>query len=172
MQAMEHDDSGHHTQRRHRTNPWTFAANVGFFAGLIWGLIKIFFYAFQFTKVEPAFFVKNWYVDGYLITRQGYLVSMFWIVAGSIAAALLYAALFRKVKGPWFGMVYGLIWWAALYLWLGPAMGTTEPVWDMDRNTFWSDLCLFVLWGEFIGFSISFEFTDEQSRNSDPNVLK
>jgi len=172
MQAMEHDDSDLHTQRRHRTNPWAFSANVGFFAGLIWGLVKMFFYAFEFTKVEPAFFAKTWYVEGYLITREGYIVSLFWIVVGSIAAALIYAALFRKVKGPWLGVAYGLAWWAALYLWLGPATGTTELIWDMDANSFWTDLCVFVLWGVFIGFSISFEFTDEQSRDSDTHMLK
>jgi hypothetical protein len=172
MQALEHDDAGARTQRRHRTNPWTFSANVGLFAGLIWGLIKIFFYVFEFTKVEPAFFAKTWYVDGYLVTRQGYVVSLFWIVAGSIAAALLYALLFRKLQGPWPGVIYGLVWWAALYMWLGPSTGVTDLVWKLDLNTFWTDLCLFVMWGVFIGFSINFEFTDEQSRNSDPTVLK
>jgi uncharacterized membrane protein YagU involved in acid resistance len=172
MQATEQEGAGLRRQRRHRTNPWTFSANVGFFAGLFWGLIKLFFYAFEFTKVEPAFFAKTWYVSGYLITRQGYVVSMFWIIVGSIASALLYAALFRKLKGPWPGVIYGLVWWAALFLWIGPATGMTEPIWEMDRNSFWTELCLFVLWGEFIGFSINFEFTDEQSRNSDPHMLK
>lgn len=150
--------------QRRPTNPWTFSACVGLFAGLIWGLLKIVFYWFEFTKVEPAFFVKTWYVDRYLNGWQGHIIGLFWIVIASIAAALLYALLFRKVRGPWMGVVYGLAWWAMLYIIIGPWTGLTEGILTLDRNSFWTDISLFLLWGLFIGYSITFEFTDEQTR--------
>ena len=155
-----------------RTNPWTFSAYVGFFAGLIWGLTKMAFYWFEFTKLRPAFFVSYWYEDKYLNAWQGYIVGLFWIVIASIAAALLYAAILRKVRGPWPGLGYGLVWWALLFPWLGPWTGITDNILVLDRNTFWTELSLFALWGTFIGYSISFEFTDEQSRDSDRQMMK
>jgi len=154
------------------TNPWTFSALIGFMAGLIWGGVKLFFYRFSFTKLKPAFFVAPWYEKDYLNGWQGYAVGLFWIVAVSIAAAWIYAFLFRKLPGPWPGILYGLAWWALVFLWLGPWAGLTESVMALDRDTFWTELCLFVLWGTFIGYSISFEFTDEQSRRSILQVLK
>lgn len=158
--------------RKQRTNPWTFSASIGFFAGVIWGLTKIAFYWFEFTKVEPAFFVRGWYVDHYLHSWQGHIVGLVWIVIGSVGAALLYGALLRKLRGPWPGVLYGLAWWALLYVLIGPWAGFAENIWSLDRQSFWSDLCLFVLWGVFIGYSISFEFTDEQSRDVSNNVLR
>lgn len=160
----------HH--RNHRTNPWVFAVNVGFFAGLIWGLVKIFFYWFEFTELEPAFFVRIWYEDNYLNSWQGHIVGLFWIVVASIGAALIYTMLLRKLKGPWIGILYGLVWWAAVFLWLGPWTGITDSIMTLERNTFWTELSLFVLWGVFIGYSISFEFTDEQSRDTKTQVLR
>ncbi len=170
-QAQNRDNEGR-TAPQHRTNPWTFAVHIGFFAGLIWGLVKIFFYYFEFTKVEPAFFMSTWYVDRYLNTWTGHVVGLFWIVVGSIAAALVYTALFRKFPGPWPGVLYGLAWWAVLYTWVGPWTASFESLYTLDRNSFWTDLSIFVLWGVFIGYSISFEFTDEQSRDSSRQVLK
>lgn len=155
-----------------RTNPWTFSAMVGFFAGLFWGLVKLVFYWFEFTKIRPSQFVTPWYKAGYLNSWQGHFIGYFWIVVASIAAALLYALVLRKVKGPWPGMAYGLLWWAVMYIWIGPWTGLTEPVLKLDPATFWSEICLYLLWGTFIGYSISFEFTDEQSRDSNMQVLK
>lgn len=34
----------------------------------------------------------------------------------------------------------------------------------LDWNTIVSDLCLFVLWGLFIGYTITMEFTEERNR--------
>ena len=161
-----------HSHKQHRTNPWTFSATVGLFAGLIWGLLEILFYYFKFTRVEPAFFMNPWYVDGYLHSWRGHIVGLFWIVVMSIAASLLYAALFRKVRGPWFGILYGLVWWALLYVLIGPMTGTSESILTLDRNSFWTELCLFVLSGVFIGYSISFEFTDEQKRSNMNHMLR
>lgn len=158
--------------KQHRTNPWTFSAIVGLFAGLIWGSLKILLYYFEFTKVEPAFFMRSWYVDGYLQSWRGHIVGLFWLVVMSIAVSLLYAAILRKVRGPWMGILYGLLWWAVLYGLIGPVTGTSESVFTMERNSFWTELSLFVLWGVFIGYSISFEFTDEQTRGNMNHILR
>jgi len=51
-----------------------------------------------------------------------------------------------------------------LYLLIGPFTGMVPSVTKMDANTFFTDVCLFILWGLFIGYSISMEFTDERNR--------
>ena len=48
-QAQNRDNEGR-TAPQHRTNPWTFAVHIGFFAGLIWGLVKIFYYILSLRK--------------------------------------------------------------------------------------------------------------------------
>ena len=159
-------------KKQYRTNPWTFSATVGLFAGLIWGSLNMLFQYLDFTNVEPAFFMKTWYVEDYFHSRGGQIVGLFWFVVLSIAASLLYAAVLRKVRGPWMGIAYGLLWWALLYALVGPLIGSSESIFTLDKNSFWTSLSLYILWGVFIGYSISFEFTDEQKRANMNHILR
>jgi uncharacterized membrane protein YagU involved in acid resistance len=80
----------------------------------------------------------------------------------SVLASFLYAALFRKAKGPWPGIAYGIAWWAIWFVLIGPAIDAVKPITALDRNSFFTELCLFLLWGLFIGYTINFEFTEER----------
>jgi uncharacterized membrane protein YagU involved in acid resistance len=147
-----------------RTNRWIFAVKLGFFAGLIWGAVKIMFYYLGFTKVLPAFLVEPFFVREFMNSWSGHLVGWLFFTLFSIAASVLYAAFLYKVKGPWPGVAYGLIWWALLYLWIGPITGMMKRIDRLDWNSILSDASLFVLWGVFIGYTIAIEFTDETIR--------
>jgi hypothetical protein len=146
------------------TNPWTFALNTGLFAGLIWGGIRIVEYYFKFTKVHPTFLIKPWSNPTFNQTTLGYMVGWSAFIVFSVLAALLYTAIFRKIRGHWLGMAYGLAWWVILYVAVGPPMGMMKPIGTIDWISILTDGCLFLLWGFFIGHTIGFEFTDEQDR--------
>ncbi|MEB3101461.1 YqhR family membrane protein [Ferviditalea candida] len=151
------------------TNRWMHAMYIGFFAGLIWGALKILLYLIKFTKVIPGFLAEPFFKNEFLKTWNGHVIGLLFFIVFSIAAALLYTALFVKHKGPWIGLFYGLAWWAVLYLLVGPPSGMMKSIRLLDTNTLLADLCLFTLWGVFIGFSISYEFTDERVR--EPGAL-
>lgn len=65
-------------------------------------------------------------------------------------------------------MLFGLVLWAILYFAVGPQMGMMKPLGKIEWNSLITDGCLFLLWGAFIGYTIAFEFTDEQER--EPNM--
>lgn len=147
-----------------RTNVWLFALQIGLFAGIIWGGLKIVEHYLRFTTVPVGFLAKPFYRSSFFHSTAGFWTGWAYFILFSIVASWLYAALFRKVKGHWAGIGYGIAWWVILYVLLGPPAGMMKWMYRMDWNTILTDFCLFVVWGLFIGFSISFEFTDERHR--------
>lgn len=164
---MEEDKQG--SRGKPLTNRWMYALYIGFFAGLIWGTFKILLYLIKFTKVIPAFLAEPFFKNDFLKSWNGHFIGLLFFIVFSISAALLYTVLFLKWKGPWIGLAYGMAWWAVLYLLIGPVSGMVKPVNRLDANSLITDMCLFALWGVFIGFSISYEFTDERVR--EPGAL-
>lgn len=150
-------------QQGHHTNPWLFGLLIGSFAGLIWGAVRWLLYTFQFTKL-PGFLAEPFFLHAFLVKWQGHLVGIVCFMVFSIAAAYLYVLLFRRLRGPLPGLGYGALWWAILFWAVGPATGTMPPPFKLGWTTLLSELCVFLLWGLFIGYSINFEFTDEASR--------
>ncbi|MFC0216085.1 YqhR family membrane protein [Paenibacillus chartarius] len=158
------------SENKKPTNRWLFGAYIGFFAGLIWGGLRIVEYYFRFTDVVPGFLVEFFFRHDFLTTPWGGVVGWGAFIIFSIVAAELYAAFLFKVKGPWIGLMYGLLWWGLLYLLVGPMTGMLPWLYEIGWNSIITDVCLYALWGLFIGYSISVEFTDERNRESD-NVL-
>ncbi|WP_052487200.1 YqhR family membrane protein [Gordoniibacillus kamchatkensis] len=115
--------------------------------------------------------VEYFFKHDFLTTVWGGVVGWMFFTLFSAAAGILYAAILRKVKGPWPGLLYGVLWWVFLYLLFGPVAGMLPPVQKLGWTTLITDLCLFVLWGLFIGYSIAVEFTKEEKRDQDPDGL-
>lgn len=151
-------------QEQQKTNKWSFALYIGLFGGLLWGALKMGQHYLKYTNLSPGFLIEPFFKHSYLSSLSGYLLGWGAFIAFSIVAALIYALLFAKAKGPWVGVGYGIGWWTAIYLLIGPITGMTKWIVFMDWNTIITDLCLFTVWGLFIGYSISFEFTDESVR--------
>lgn len=141
------------------THRLRFACYIGFYAGLLWGGMKLAQYYLKFTTIIPGFLIEPFYKHQFLLTWQGQLLGWGSFIVFSIAASLMYL-LFAGIPGPWPGMVYGLAWWCILYLLVGPYSGMMKWITQLGWNTIIVDLCLFLVWGLFIGYSLSFEFTD------------
>jgi len=141
-----------------------FSLNIGFYAGLIWGLVRWLATGLNFTNVNQAFLLDPF------VPRK-LLGSVYWQFAGwaafilmSMLAALVYAAALGRLRGPWPGLLFGAAWWGLIYAWLGPIIGALPPLYKIGWNSIATDFCLFLVWGLFIGFSIAFEFHDEAGR--------
>ncbi|MFD0958693.1 YqhR family membrane protein [Paenibacillus chungangensis] len=151
-------------RKKHVTNRWLYALQIGFFGGLIWGGLRWLFYEMKFTKVLPGFLGEPFLLTSFLRSPWGLVIGIGLYILFSIAAAFLYMILFSKLRGPWPGMLYGLCWWGLLFLVIGPMLGMMKPVTEIGWDSLFSELCVSLLWGLFIGYSIAFEFTDEASR--------
>ncbi len=147
-----------------KTNRWMYALHTGFYAGVIWGLLKLFLFILKFTKVPPAFLVEPFMDHAAVVTWSGHLIGWASFILFSIVAAFLYMILLGKARGPWPGIYYGAAWWAMLYLLIGPLTGMMKPPGLSDGNSLISDGSLFLMWGVFIGYTIANEFTDERLR--------
>jgi uncharacterized membrane protein YagU involved in acid resistance len=145
------------------TDKLKFFVYIGFFAGLIWGALKIAEYGLKFTKVSPGFLLEPFYKHQFLSSWLG--MGMGWVafIIMSVVAAVIYGFALRRIKGPWLSLAYGLVWWMMIYVIVGPRSGMVPSIQRLDRNSFYSDLCLFLMWGLFIGYSIVVEYTDNES---------
>lgn len=159
----------HQTQARlrrgnKRTSPLFFGVQLGFFAGLIWGGIRWFVYVFHFTSVIPGFIAEPFFKHNDLLTTSGQFIGWGAFILFSIVASIIYTLLLRKVPGPYMGLFYGLVWWGLLFVVLRPAFGVMPLVWKMTWNTISTELCMMLIWGLFIGYTVAVEFNNERVR--------
>ena len=154
-------------QEKNRTNFFLFSLNTGFFAGLIWGAVKGFFYYMSFTTIVPGYLVEPFFKHSFLQSTPGHYTGWGFFTLFSIIATMLYVFLLRKLKGPLPGMLYGVVWWCIIFLLAGPMTGMTPPFRQLSMNTLVVEFCLYLLWGLFIGYTAAAEFTDERKR--EPN---
>lgn len=151
-------------QQNRVTNPVLFALELGYYAGLIWGAVRWLFYWLKFTKVLPGFLLEPFFKHDFLVTAAGQIAGWLSFIVFSVIASLLYVIVLRKLKGPWPGIAYGIVWWVVLFIMLNPWLRLTEPVKKLPWDTNISEFCVFLLWGLFIGYTAAQEFTDEKLR--------
>lgn len=144
------------------TNPWTFALYIGSSAGIIWGAIRIIFYYLDFTTIVPGFMLEPYFRHAYLKSYNGWLVGWLGFILLSLLASYIYTVFFRKMNGPWPGLIYGVAWWVLLFLVIGPYTGIVADGWKLSTTTWTSELCIFILWGLFQGYTISEEFSEQR----------
>lgn len=154
----------HYRSKKARTNLYYFSLETGFFAGFIWGGLRWFSYVFHFSTVLPGFLLEPFYKHPFLVSTAGQLAGWLSFIAFSIVATLIYVLLFRKAKGPWPGIAYGVVWWALLFIALNPFFHFTFSAKMLSSNTNITEFCVFLLWGLFIGYTTAEEYTDEKKR--------
>lgn len=146
------------------TNLFFFALELGFYAGFIWGGLRWISYVLHFTRVLPGFLLEPFFKHSFLLSTAGQLAGWLSFIALSILSSLVYVFLFRKARGPWPGIAYGIVWWAVLFIALNPFLHFSLPVKKLNWDTNITEFCLFLLWGLFIGYTTAEEYTDEKRR--------
>jgi uncharacterized membrane protein YagU involved in acid resistance len=142
-----------------KQNKWIFGLTLGFYAGLIWGVVKSVEHYLKFTTVYPGFFTDKTLKQYHWTHWQGYFAGIVCFIAISVVAALIYTWLASRAKSAWLGIAYGGVCWLLLYVWIGPQVGTLPAVTKLTRTTIITDFCLFLIWGLFIGYTVMMEFT-------------
>ncbi|MFT4415621.1 YqhR family membrane protein [Fredinandcohnia humi] len=146
-------------QNKHE-EPMSFIAKVvviGLFGGIFWSLLAYLTYIFNFTELSPNLVLKPWLLGDWKNRVLGQFVGIFVIGLISVGVALLYYAFLKKFQSIWVGAAYGLALMAIVYFVLNPIFPDIKPITETDRNTLITTICFYVLYGVFIGYSISFE---------------
>ncbi|RBW70597.1 YqhR family membrane protein [Bacillus taeanensis] len=146
---------------------WAKAAVIGFFGGLLWSLIGYIAYILNFSKVGPALVLSPWALGEWKTKTLGQLIGIVVIAFLSVIAALLYKAVLAKLKGIWAPIIFGVLLWFLVFYVLRPIFPNLEPIKEMGWNTITTTLCIYILYGLFVGYSISFDYHENQNQNQD-----
>jgi hypothetical protein len=130
---------------------------IGLFGGIFWSLLAYLSYIFNFTDISPNLILKPWALGDWKNRVLGQFIGIFVIGLISIGVALLYYAFLKKFQSIWIGAAFGIALWVIVFYVLNPIFPDIKTVGQLGRNTVITSICFYVLYGVFIGYSISFE---------------
>ncbi|MFC0188305.1 YqhR family membrane protein [Fictibacillus aquaticus] len=157
-------------EQNKREEPVSFAgrvAGVGFFGGLLWPLLGYMAYYLNFTKVGPALILAPWAFGDWKNGWLGQVIGIIAIALLSIAVAFAYRYTLARMKGMIPAILFGAALWGLVFFILRPMFPDLEPVSKLGINTISTTLCLYILYGLFIGYSISFEYQERTSQQNE-----
>nr|WP_152976464.1 YqhR family membrane protein [Alkalihalophilus marmarensis] len=134
---------------------------IGFFGGLIWSLVGYFAFYFNFIRVGPALVLMPWALGDWKNTYIGQWTGVVVIAVISIGVAFLYKVILQKVLSVWAGVGFGAILWGLVFYVFNPFFPGLKTVQNLDSNTIVTSLCLYILYGVFIGYSVSYEYAEQ-----------
>lgn len=135
-----------------------YILTVGFYGGLFTSLIAYLAYLLNFVPFGPGILLQMFslYQSSGLEGMAGHWLSILLISLFSIASSYLYFILFRHLESMWIGVLYGLAWWAIIFLGVNQLIPGIQSVRQLGFTTNIVFLSTFILYGLFIGYSISF----------------
>lgn len=138
------------------------AITTGFVGGVFWSLLAYFASILNFTEVSPNLILQPFALGDWKEGVIGNLISIVIIGLISIGAALVYYAVLKRFKSMWFGVAFGGALWALVFFVLNPIFPNVDTVFELQRGTIVTTLCLYILYGTFVGYSISFDYNELQ----------
>lgn len=130
---------------------------IGLVGGLLWSFIAYLASIVNLTEISPNLILQPWTLGAWKDKTLGNFISILLIGVISIVAALIYFAVLKRFKSIIVGMVYGVALWALVFYLLNPIFPNLKTVRELEMNTVITTLCLYILYGVFVGYSISFE---------------
>lgn len=130
---------------------------IGLFGGLFWGGIWYFLHIFSFTVAGPNYFLLPFAFGGWKEGMWGNIVGIICMAILSILVAFLYLVAFKKFEGVVPGILYGVGLWMILFLAIGSFAPVIKSAMEMPRETVITTICIFILYGVFIAYSVAFE---------------
>ncbi|MGM7635530.1 YqhR family membrane protein [Bacillus sp. Hm123] len=138
---------------------------IGFYGGLFWGAIAQFVAYFNFISFNPNAVLKYMHVTEFKKTYLNVGMSILFYIICSLILAFIYYALFRRKKSMWVGVMYGASLWVIFFVVLR-SIYPAIPWWrTMNNDTLITTICLLLLYGLFIGYSISYGYEHHKRMN-------
>lgn len=139
---------------------------VGFFGGLFASFLTYMIHFLNFIPFGPGVI---WHHVPYLANVKwlqgvwGHLAAIVFISFFSILISYLYYALFRKIETPWMSIWFGLTLWAILFVGINSLVSDAQNVYELGWTTNIAFICIFIIYGLFIGYSISYQYLSDST---------
>lgn len=147
-------------------------AITGFVGGLFWGFIGLVCYYFHFTEISPVMVLEPWTVGTWKDTWLGVVTSLLILGLLGILAAFLYQLLLKNVQSIWVSLFYGALLFLFVFYILNPLFPDLNPLRELKRNTIITTFCLYLLFGTFVGYSISYDTYERKTMAAEKNEQK
>lgn len=135
---------------------------IGFFGGVIWSIVLFVAYYLNFTEVGPALILNPWALSAWKNKVIGQLIGIPVIGVLSIGVAFIYRALFVKFKSILLSLLFGAAIWGIVFYLLNPIFPDLKPLRDLSWNSIVTTLCIYLLYGLFVGYSISYHYEEDK----------
>ncbi|WP_134698828.1 YqhR family membrane protein [Ammoniphilus sp. YIM 78166] len=140
------------------------ALMIGAVGGAFWTLVGYAAYFMNFSKLGPSLFAKPFISQESLDQPFAHFMGIGVAIVFSILVSLAYVFTLAHFYSPLIGVALGGGVFLLFFYGLSPLLGLTkQPIHLIGMNTFATELCLFILWGLFIGFSLSTEFSSRDN---------
>ena len=139
---------------------------IGFCGGIFASLAGIAAHYFKFMEFSPKFILTSWSDMAWIDRWQGTGMTLLVFGILSIGIAFIYYGLFKKMKSIFAGIVYGVVCWVLLVFALKPMFSDLPAFSKMSSNTIITSVCIFIVYGLFVGYSISYDH-DEYLRHKE-----
>lgn len=140
---------------------------IGFVGGVFWSSLGYLAYIFNFTEIRPNIILELFALNDLKNFWEGIVLSIFLIGLVSIGVAYIYYGTFRRINSIWLGLCYGILLFIIVFIVLNPLFPGIGPISELERTTLVTTICLYILYGVFIGYSISYEEYEVQRRRKD-----
>ncbi|WP_071395724.1 YqhR family membrane protein [Bacillus tuaregi] len=141
----------------------TLVVLTGLIGGIIFACLGYLAYIFSFTEIPPRVILEPWALGDWKKGWLGTVIAIILIGVLSIVAALLYYATLRKFNNIWVGIAYGIVLFLLVFFVLNPIFPGIRPINKIDLNTIITSICLYSLFGLFVGYTISYEENEIRS---------
>ncbi|MCM3738758.1 YqhR family membrane protein [Oceanobacillus luteolus] len=139
---------------------------IGLVGGFIWSALLAVSYYFNFSGISPkTYLLKPWVQEGWVDRFSGHVIAIIIASILSLVPAVIYHMIFRKIDSMWVGVGYGIVLWTIVFFLLQPIFPYTKRMLELDANTWITTLCVFILYGLFVGYSISYDYHEMQIRS-------
>lgn len=165
MEKQENQEK-QNKQEKNMSGFASMVALIGFYGGLIWGLVHFITYYLNLTNIGPAFILNPWALGEWKNQLLGQVIGVFAISFISIGIAFLYRGVFAKFKSIILSLIFGASLWALIFYAFNPIFPDIQPLSKMDKNTIVTTGCIFLLYGLFVGYSISFHYHERTSETT------
>ncbi|GAA0457984.1 YqhR family membrane protein [Alkalibacillus silvisoli] len=136
---------------------------AGFVGAILFGIVGSVAYYLSFTDVSHAsFFIRSFFDGDWTTGWISELISVIILGLIGIVPALIYYLLFKKLRGMYPGLLYGVALWFIVFAFLNPLFSYVPDFFSLDLDTIATTMSQFILYGVFIGYTISYEHHDQR----------
>jgi uncharacterized membrane protein YagU involved in acid resistance len=147
----------------------TLVVLTGLIGGIALSSLGYLAYIFNFTTIPPRVILEPWALGNWKKEWLGTVISILLIGVLSIVAAIVYYATLRKINNMWMGIIFGLILFLLVFFVLNPLFPGIDPLEETDLNTLVTSICLYIIYGLFVGYTICYEENENRNRLQNEN---